>query len=434
MTISVGFVGMTHLGICSSVGAATRGAVVTCFDPDSELIERLTSGDFGINEPSLIEYADQYRENISFTCNETDLAHLDVVYLSIDVDTNDHGESDLTRVEQLIQSVSAVLSSKTVFVLLSQLPPGFTRQYSDSDRPLYYQVETLIFGRGLERAIHPERFIVGCASPEIPLPTQYQRFLDLFGCPVLPMRYESAELTKIAINCFLVAQLSTTNTLSEICEQVGADWREIAPALHLDGRIGPKAYLKPGLGFAGGNLERDLASVKRMSERYNTDACVMSAALHNSEHRKIALADLIRAGVPSAANENEIDDSSAQVAFLGLAYKENTHSTKNAPSIALLSVLAPLKVNAFDPVVDGDALGIINLKMCDNWRAAVRGVDCVVIMTPWPEFSEISLADLSKEMRGNFLIDPFGVFDDHSADSFGLSYFRLGAPLFESSK
>ena len=88
---------------------------------------------------------------------------------------------------------------------------------------MYYQVETLIFGRAVERALHPERFMVGCVDPSAPLPDSYANWLHAFGCPILPMRYESAELAKIAINMFLVSSVSTANTLAELCEAIGAD-------------------------------------------------------------------------------------------------------------------------------------------------------------------------------------------------------------------
>jgi UDPglucose 6-dehydrogenase len=84
-----------------------------------------------------------------------------------------------------------------------------------------------VFGAAVERARHPERYIIGAARPEAPLPAAYRAWLDSFGCPLLVMRYESAELAKIAINCFLVASISTSNTLAELCEAVGADWSEI---------------------------------------------------------------------------------------------------------------------------------------------------------------------------------------------------------------
>ena len=72
------------------------------------------------------------------------------------------------------------------------------------------------------------------------------------------MRYESAEFAKISINTCLSSSVTTANVLAELCEKIGADWSEIVPALKMDKRIGQHAYIKPGLGISGGNLERDL--------------------------------------------------------------------------------------------------------------------------------------------------------------------------------
>src|SRR5207249_963250 len=115
---------------------------------------------------------------------------------------------------------------------LSVEAPGFTRRLrgelltSGAAAEIYYQVETLIFGRAVERALHPERHMVGAADPAKPLPEAFRRWHETFHCPVLVMRYESAELAKIAINLFLVSSVSTTNMLAEVCEQIGADWSE----------------------------------------------------------------------------------------------------------------------------------------------------------------------------------------------------------------
>jgi hypothetical protein len=98
--------------------------------------------------------------------------------------------------------------------------------------------------------------------------------------------YESAELAKISINFCLVASISVANTLAEICEQVGANWSDIAPALKLDKRIGQGAYLSPGLGIAGGNLERDLHTILQIGAAKKTDVGVIKACLANSAHRK----------------------------------------------------------------------------------------------------------------------------------------------------
>ena len=86
---------------------------------------------------------------------------------------------------------------------------------------------------------------MGAADPARPLPAELADGLARFGCPILPMRYESAELTKTAINLYLFGAVTYANTLADLCEEVGADWSEMMPALRLDRRIGPAAYIRP---------------------------------------------------------------------------------------------------------------------------------------------------------------------------------------------
>ena len=81
------------------------------------------------------------------------------------------------------------------------------------------------------------------------------------------MSYESAELTKISINLFLISSVTTTNTITSLCEKIGADWNDIIPSLRMDKRIGRHAYLRSGLGISGGNLERDLQTFKHLANK-----------------------------------------------------------------------------------------------------------------------------------------------------------------------
>ena len=122
-------------------------------------------------------------------------------------------------------------------IILCQVPPGFTRGINFDKNRLYYQVETLIFGKALDRAYSPERFIVGKSDKQTVLPEKLRSFLSLFHCEILEMSYESAELAKISINCFLVSTVSTTNMLAQLCEELpGAEWNDIRKSLHLDKR------------------------------------------------------------------------------------------------------------------------------------------------------------------------------------------------------
>ncbi len=413
----IGFVGATHLGVNSAVAAAERGFLVTNFDTDEEVIAGLAKGEAPVTEPKLQELLVKNQAHMTFTTNIQDLAECGIVYISKDVPTDDAGRSALSGIEELIEQVARVLAGSSLLVILCQVPPGFTRLIDYPKDQLYYQVETLIFGRAIERAMYPERFIIGCADASATLAEEFRLFLEAFDCPILPMRYESAELAKISINCFLVASVSTANTLAELCEEIGADWSEIKPALKLDRRIGQYAYLNPGLGIAGGNLERDLATVIRLAKACGTDASVVEAWVHNSRHCR----DWAFRVLHKTCLEH---NPSPRIGVLGLAYKQDTHSTKNSPSLALLEKLSAYDVRVYDPVVDSGVVPYASGKA--NAFDVARGSDAVLIMTPWSEFGDIDPASLVEVMSGRVVIDPYGVLDADAVEAAGMEYHTLG--------
>src|SRR5262245_46654012 len=169
----IGFAGMTHLGINSAAAAAGRGFDTICFDADAAVIAALKAGSLQIVEPGLPELLAQNRQRVAYTADVDGLKQCGVVYIAADVPTDDRGRSDLSGIRALIDTVSAGVGRDAILVILCQVPPGFTRSLPLPNERLYYQVETLIFGRAAERAMHPERFIVGCAAPDRPLPQPF---------------------------------------------------------------------------------------------------------------------------------------------------------------------------------------------------------------------------------------------------------------------
>ena len=415
----IGFAGMTHLGLVSAVSATEKGFTLVCFDPDAGRIAALRKGDLPVSEPQLDELVKKNAARLQFTAAPGDLKACDVIYVAPDVATDDRGQSDLRTIDALLETVFEVARADAVIVVLSQVPPGYTRRKQREGRMLYYQVETLIFGRAVERALHPERYIIGCADPARPLPAAFRVFLEAHGCPILPMRFESAELAKISINMCLVASVTTANTLAELCEKIGADWSEIVPALKLDKRIGPYSYLAPGLGIAGGNLERDLATVCNFADEYGTDASMVRAWIANSQYRREwALRTLHREVLSKAADP--------VIAVLGLAYKQDTHSVKNSPSIALLSSLMPFRVRLFDPVVPASAAPNPHKSGAASELEACDGADALVIMTPWGQFRSLDPAAIASRLRGKIVLDPYAVLDRVACRTARLEYHTLG--------
>ena len=415
----IGFAGMTHLGINAAAACAGHGFRTLCYDPDNALIEGIAAGRLPVVEPGLPALLHEKAGLIHFTANASELAGCDLVYIAADVPTDDRGGSDLRGIRGLIATAAACLGEHSLLVVLCQVPPGFTRQLDWPAGRLFYQAETLVFGRAVERALRPERIVVGCVEPGRELPPAYREFLSAFGCPVLPMRYESAELAKIAINCCLAASVTVANTLAELSERIGADWNEIAPALKLDARIGQQAYLTPGLGIAGGNLERDLATLLRLAEETGSHSDLVSAALANSRHRRDWALRILWRTVLASTDQPVI-------AVLGLAYKQDTNSTKNSPAIALLASLGSARVRVFDPVVPASMAPNAHWNAAKSELDACEGADAVAVMTPWEQFRQIDPRELAKRMRGKVVLDPYAMMNAADCRAAGLEYHTLG--------
>jgi len=418
--LRIGFAGMSHLGLVSAAGAAEKGFATVGYDPDPNLVQALSRGDLPVVEPGLDALVAKNKDRLAFSDDVTALAGCDVVFVARDVPTDGEGQSDLSPIHALVDELSGALSDTAILTIMCQVPPGFTRSVDRPPETLCYLVETLIFGQAVHRTLEPERFIVGLHEGDDPMPEALSTYLGVYGCPILPMRYESAELAKISINLFLTASVTTTNTIAEICERVGAEWFEIAPALRLDRRIGPYAYLNPGLGISGGNLERDMATAIALADQHGSDARALESFVANSAYRKGWPLRTLAQTVLSARPD-------ARIAILGLAYKADSDSVKNSPALELLGALRDVEVAAYDPVVSVNRAWHDGLVQMPTMQAALSGADAAVIMTPWDEFRSLTPDVFAREMRGDVIIDPYRLFDAKAVSAAGLRYHGLGS-------
>ena len=432
--MTIGYAGMSHLGIVSAIVTACKGHDVVGYDAGSGRAASLDQGLLPIVEPGLREALEECRNRIRFTDGISDLSGCEVIFISLDVPTDANNRSDTTPVEQMALDAAQAASPGSTLVVLSQVPPGFTRRFAAGcggaggvkGLRVFYQVETLVFGNAVERALRPERFIVGGGDSACRLPRSYEEWLGGFDAPVFKMSYESAELAKISINMFLASSVTTANTLAEVCEAVGAEWSDIIPTIRADRRIGQYAYIIPGLGLSGGNLERDLATIGGLAAEFGTNASIVGAHIDNSRHRRDWVLKTFHRQVMS-------QQANPKIAVWGLAYKPNTMSTKNSPALSLLEALGPFSVRVYDPeaVLDADcATGVVQKSTA---LEACREADVLIVMTPWDEFHEVDLVQVRELMTGRVIIDPAGVLDRDRCVELGFSHATLGSPIKSSS-
>src|SRR4051812_10636051 len=115
----VGFAGLSHLGLVSAAALASRGVPVTAFDPDAATVAAIARGELPVVEPGLADLIASPSRPV-FSAKAGDLRGCDVVYLALDVATDDAGQSDLGPFRQLIDIVWPNVSPEAALVVLSQ--------------------------------------------------------------------------------------------------------------------------------------------------------------------------------------------------------------------------------------------------------------------------------------------------------------------------
>ena len=175
-------------------------------------------------------------------------------------------------------------------------------------------------------------------------------------------------------------------------------------SLMLDKRIGKYAYLSPGLGLSGGNIERDLRTLDNLTLVQDKDqVSLFRTYLENSRLNKQWLDSVIEEEI---LNQNP----NAKIGILGIAYKANTNSTKNSPALSIIAKYSKNIVGAFDPVAVFPEV-FSKIKVFSTPQECIQASDVVVIATPWPEFSKIDLAEIPNiDLNTLIVIDPFRIF------------------------
>lgn len=435
---TTGFIGLTHLGIVSSICWAHKFPPVIGFDFDGEIIKKLSSGKVPIEEPQLQDLLDKTRNDLTFTTDFSLLSKCSTVFITQDIKTDKDNYSDYTPFYKLINKTIRYLPKGIIIVLMSQVSVGTCRDLKkhiktrmpDLDFNLLYMIETLIIGKAVDRFIHPERIILGTESETEMMLDKFKlikKQLNDFGAPLIVMKYESAELTKLAINFYLFISVTYANTISDLCEAYSADMNEIISALQLDRRIGPYAYIHPSLGVTGGNLERDMMTLKK-SEQYKgikSDLIDILVALNKTRYKWVEK-KLQTHLLPKIKKP--------KIAIWGLAYKRDTNRLKNSPALKIINDLSDLAdFSAYDPLVK--SIGTSKkIKIYQNRYDATKGAHCLIILTDPDEFQTLDVERLKKLMDNSLIIDCVNIYSNLTKELTGINYISIGRTTLEGKR
>jgi UDPglucose 6-dehydrogenase len=316
------------------------------------------------------------------------------------------------------------MTSDAVLVISSQVPVGTSRTLVNllkkkgiENPSVIYFPENLRLGDAFLSFLQPDRIILGSDNDKVL--KQFEKDFS-FGCPVITMGLESAEMVKHALNSYLAMCISFSSELSDIGEKVGADMLDVVKALKSDKRVSVNAPLFPGLGFSGGTLGRDVQSLRKTAKELGLESKLMDAVYDVNKNRLSKLIQKIRAYYPSFQGKT--------IGILGLTYKPRTNTLRRSMSLELATLLKTqgAHIKAFDPAIKENISSIPFVKVSVNLKDFFKDLDVVVLMTDWAEFKEINPQTVAPLMTRAIIVDTKNFLDSSLYRKNGFTYVGIG--------
>ncbi|MEU3613152.1 UDP-glucose/GDP-mannose dehydrogenase family protein [Streptomyces sp. NPDC006872] len=432
--IGTGYLGATH-AICMAV----LGFDVLGVDVDPVKIERLSSGEVPFFEPGLPELLAKALDTgrLRFTTSFAEAGEFgDVHFVCVGTPQQQGSHAaDMKYVDSAVGELAQHLTRRALVVGKSTVPVGTAARLTDlvqrtapagTDVELAWNPEFLREGYAVDDTLRPDRLVFGTASEwaEEQLRAAFAPVIAQ-GTPVVVTDLPTAELVKVAANSFLATKISYINAMAEVCEATGADVTGLATALAYDDRIGGR-FLKPGLGFGGGCLPKDIRAFSHRAEELGVGQAV--AFLREvdaiNQRRRARTVDLVRelAGGELAG---------AKVTALGAAFKPNSDDIRDAPALDVARTLhqSGAQVTVVDPAATENARRAYpDLTYGTDVLGAAAGADVVVLLTEWSEFREIDPHALGAVVSRRRIVDGRHALDPAQWRDAGWEYRALGRP------
>lgn len=450
--MKVTVIGTGYVGLTTGTALAYLGHDVTCVDKNPKIVERLRSGDPTIHEHGLEEILEAGFQRLRFTTELPKLSGTGVVIIAVGTPPKANGEADLGYVDAAAREVAGKIEPGALLVVVnkSTVPIGSARHVDGiirrclASRDVKAEVhvasnpEFLAEGRAIHDTLYPDRIVIGADSPaavgmlrEMYAPLLEQTFDPPNETP-RPERYPlpplittsptSAELTKYAANSFLATKVSFINEFAGLAERVGADITQVARAIGMDDRIGPR-FLQAGAGWGGSCFGKDTSAIMATASTYGYEMPIVRAAVDVNERQRIRIVEKLQDHIKVLRGST--------VAVLGLSFKSNTDDIRDAPSIGMIEQMLArgAVVRAHDPIAMPHAQEQhpdLQIQYVDDEVEAAKGCDAVVIATDWAQYARIPLETLKSVMHGDLLLDARNMLDPNEARKAGFTYVGVG--------
>jgi UDPglucose 6-dehydrogenase len=410
-----------------------------------------------IYEPGLSAVVAQARGSNLFFSTEVEKAidEAQMIFISVNTPTKTYGSgkgmaADLKYIELCARQIAAIAKDDKIIVEKSTLPVRTAEAVKsildNTGNGVQFQIlsnpEFLAEGTAVQDLFHPDRVLIG-GDPSEAGQKAVQALVNIYAkwVPVdkiLTTNLWSSELSKLTANAFLAQRISSINALSELCEVTGADINEVAKAIGMDSRIGPK-FLKASVGFGGSCFQKDILNLVYIAKSYGLHevAHYWEQVIIMNDHQKRRFSKTIVKTLYNTVSDKKI-------AFLGWAFKKDTNDTRESAAIYVADDLLNEHANiaVYDPKVsrkkmlsDLDYLetrsseeNAKKAKTFEDPYAACEKAHAIAVLTEWDEFTTYDWQRIYDHMqKPAFIFDGRNLLDGPALEKIGFVYQAIGS-------
>ena len=410
-----------------------------------------------IYEPGLSAVVAEARGRNLFFSTDVDQAidEADMIFISVNTPTKTYGvgkgmAADLKYIELCARQIARVAKTDKIVVEKSTLPVRTAQAIKDildhTGNGVNFQIlsnpEFLAEGTAIEDLFAPDRVLIGGdATPEGQ--KAIEALVEVYAnwVPkdrILRTNVWSSELSKLTANAFLAQRVSSINALSELCEKTGADVNEVAKAIGLDSRIGPK-FLKASVGFGGSCFQKDILNLVYIAKSYGLQevADYWEQVILMNDHQKRRFSRNIISTLYNTV-------SGKKIAFLGWAFKKDTNDTRESAAIYVADDLLneQASISVYDPKVGEDQIQFdLNylatrseldnkegVQVLGNAYDACKDAHAIAVLTEWDEFKTYDWQKIYDNMlKPAFVFDGRNILNKEALEKIGFIYQGIGA-------
>ena len=332
---TVAVIGIGRLGIGVALNLEKSGYNVIGIDKNRSHIELVNNKKLKSIEPYIEDYLNSSKNFRAYTDLREALIS-DIIFILVATSSLENGRYDTSQVESVVNELEKLGKQNTLkhIVILSTVNPGFCDEAAKTLEPLNYTVsynpEFLAQGSVTKNLQEPDMIIIGENSKDAGDKIQeiYQKM-----CVNKPsfhrMSRLSAEIAKIAYNCFSTTKISFANSIGDLATKVGAEPEKILDALGSDSKIGSKCF-KYGFGYGGPCLPKDNNALIGFANDVGMNLPISKATNEtNKKHLEFQFEQY-----------SKKYDKDKEIVFDGVTYKKGTIIIEGSQQLALAVKLA----------------------------------------------------------------------------------------------